>query len=158
MGLAWGEAASRWELDRGINKLHPDSWRFTLGKPQLYQWPLTDEWRIELDLEANLYHWDDPFRDRSISVISAVPLFKAITSSEDLDYYLGLGIGVAAMDSDIWMDRQLGSHLQFEDRVELGLRYYRHQFSLGLSHFSNADIADINHGVNVYQIGYSYFF
>ncbi|MGB2427414.1 MAG: acyloxyacyl hydrolase [Alteromonas sp.] len=67
-------------------------------------------------------------------------------------------MGVAAMDSDVWIGRQIGSYLKFEDRVEFGLRYYQHQFSLRLSHFSNADIVDINHGVNGYQLGYSYFF
>ena len=46
--------------------------------------------RWELDAEGYLYHWDDPYRELSIIVISAAPLFRAITTAVNFDYYFGL--------------------------------------------------------------------
>lgn len=89
---------------------------------------------------------------------SVVPMFRHYWQVNNLEIFAGLGIGIAALDSDKWMDRQLGSQLQFEDKFEVGLRFQNHQLSFNLSHFSNADLADINHGVNVYQLGYAVYF
>lgn len=156
-GVSWGEAASRWELQGGERKLRPDSFRFTVGKSNLWTAYQSSDWIIALDVEGNLYHWDDPWRQRDISAASLLPIFRAKTPFYNGAFFVGLGIGAAVLDSDEWMDRELGSHLQFEDRIEIGLRYSQHQVALGLSHFSNANLADINHGVNVYHVSYSYY-
>lgn len=155
--VAWGESRSRWELRRGLRKIRPDSWRLSVIKPKLTTFDVFTI-PLQLDLDVSVYHWNDPWRRRNISVASVVPMFRHYWQVNNLEIFAGLGIGIAALDSDKWMDRQLGSQLQFEDKFEVGLRFQNHQLSFNLSHFSNADLADINHGVNVYQLGYAVYF
>ena len=112
----------------------------------------------QLDLDASIFHWEDPWLQRHISVVSLVPMFRSYWDFEPISFFVGLGIGIAALDREIWMDRELGSHLQFEDKAEVGVRYKSHQIAIGISHFSNANLADINHGVNVVQLSYAHYF
>lgn len=56
------------------------------------------------------------------------------------------------------MDRKLGSWLLFENRLKIGtVLFDSHQVYFILNHYSNADIADIadiNHGANVFYLNY----
>lgn len=156
VGMAWGQSSSRWELDSGIRKMRPDTFRFTLTKHAIYSYQLAAPWELNVDLDTSIYHWDDPFRNRAITTFTLVPMLRVQTQWQHLTPFVGIGIGVAVLDSKDWMDRELGSHIMFEDKLELGFRYRYHQLTVGISHFSNANLARINHGANIYQLGYQY--
>lgn len=156
--LAWGQSQSRWELEDNINKLRPDSWRISITQTNLNKFEIVPGLAFQLDLDASIFHWEDPWLQRHISVVSLVPMFRSYWDFEPISFFVGLGIGIAALDREIWMDRELGSHLQFEDKAEVGVRYKSHQIAIGISHFSNANLADINHGVNVVQLSYAHYF
>jgi hypothetical protein len=155
-GVAWGQGASRWVLERGVRKLRPDTYRLTITKHDLTTILTSDRLAVTVDLDTSIYHWDDPFRNRAITMFTLVPMLRVQTQWQRLTPFIGIGIGVAVLDSKDWMDRELGSHIMFEDKPELGFRYRYHQLTVGISHFSNADLASINHGANIYQLGYQY--
>lgn len=155
-GIAWGQGSSRWELDEGLRKLRPNTFRITVSYHDWVRRNVADNWVAVLDVDNSVYHWNDTFRQRDITVVTLVPMLRIHTHWKHMQPFVGFGIGLAVLDSDNWMDREMGSHLMFEDKLEVGFRYQSHQFTLGLSHFSNADLADINHGANIYQLGYQY--
>jgi hypothetical protein len=54
------------------------------------------------------------------------------------------------------MDRKLGSRLLFEDKFEVGAVLFNlHRVSFSVNHYSNANLADINHGANVLYLNYA---
>ena len=155
--LAWGQSRSRWELNGGVENMKPDSWRISVIKPQVLQFEVFSV-PLQLDVDFSVYHWNDPWLQRHMSAVSAIPMFRYFRPVGEFEIFAGLGIGFAVLDREQWMDRQLGSRLQFEDKLELGLRYQQHQVAMNISHISNANLADVNHGVNVYQVSYTLYF
>ncbi|WP_169726077.1 acyloxyacyl hydrolase [Aestuariibacter salexigens] len=154
VALAWGEGSSRWTL-LGDREMTPDAYRLSYISPQLISWRVATSHRIDLDAEFSAHHWNDPWRDKHVSGVSIVPMFRWHLELSEISLYAGLGIGIMFIDDDQWMDRLLGSHSQFEDKFELGLQAGRHRLAATLSHYSNANLADINHGVNVYYVSYT---
>ena len=154
---AWGKGLSRYELNFAENtRMRPEAFRFSIAQADILSWQLSSNTSLYLDLDASVFHLNDPRRKRHITALSLVPMWRIEYPFETFTPFLRLGIGVAVLDSTEWMDRKMGSHLHFEDRIELGIRIAKHQVAKGISHFSNANLADINHGANVYYIGYAY--
>lgn len=154
---AWGKGLSRYELNFKTNtRMRPDVFRLTLAKLSLYQWEIASNTNLYLDLDGSVHHLNDARKRRDISVISLVPMWRIEVEFDSFTPFLRAGIGAAVFDTQEWMDRKLGSHLLFEDKAELGIRIDNHQFSIGISHFSNANFADINHGANVHFVSYGY--
>lgn len=46
--------------------------------------------------------------------------------------------------------------MQFEDKFELRIELNNHLIAGGVSHFSNANLASENDGVNIWYLSYSY--
>ncbi|OUS23242.1 hypothetical protein A9Q98_15965 [Thalassotalea sp. 42_200_T64] len=123
---------------------------------------------ITVDVEFSYMQWrdnskkwgsfgDDWYDD--IEGISITPLFKYQFArvSNNLDLFIAAGIGISYHDGINWGYRELGTRWLFEDKLEFSLLYkHKHQFSLSLIHYSNADFEKKNQGANVYSIGYGY--
>jgi len=157
LSLSVGEGSSRWSFKDG--ELTPASYRLAYIHPTELEWGFATDHTLRLELEFGVHHWRDPFLKKSKSGVIVNPMWRYYIPVMDQELYFGVGIGLAYTNSDRWMDRQLGYRLLFEDKFEVGMKLFkRHRLSLSINHYSNAKLADINHGANVHYINYAYQF
>ena len=113
------------------------------------------------------------FRDKNnVNAISWAPNV-ILTPRETTGFYpyLQLGAGVAYLSDDqfeseviqppIWFHEgvtDMGSHGQFESSLAIGLRKDQLSVRAKIYHYSNANIANKNEGIDVAEFGVSYSF
>ncbi|MGD8958093.1 MAG: acyloxyacyl hydrolase [Chromatiaceae bacterium] len=130
--------------------------------------PLGQGWQWRLDVEYALAEWQTDVPDgRNVNsgreetlVASISPVFR-FSAVEPLVGgavpFVEAGIGasyfqhkkIAAHDMS---EGDLGSHLQFEDRVSIGLSFPRLRdttVTMSVFHYSNANLGDANDGINL---------
>ncbi len=159
LSVSYGEGASRWSFPVG-GELTPEAFRIGYIHPTELSWNFATDHTLRLELEFAAHHWKDTFRNqRSKTGVIFNPMWRYYIPVFEQELYFGIGIGLAYTNSDIWMDRQLGSRLLFEDKFEVGVKIFkRHRLSFSVNHYSNAKLANINHGANVHYINYAYQF
>lgn len=150
LSLSWGQGSSRY-MFKGNKEITPDAFRIAYIHPTHIQWQ-----SIKLELEFGAHHWKDPLLKERKNGVVFNPMWRYYLPISDQSLYFGFGIGLAYTNRDQWMDRKLGSRLLFEDRFEVGAVLFDvHRVSFSLNHYSNANLADINHGANVFYLNYS---
>ena len=126
-------------------------------------WPLSGYW------ELSGYHMpgkagSEPGSHRKLNAIAAagsLRLQSAHPWNETIWPFIDLVFGLSYLTEKEIGGRQLGSHVLFEDRLGFGARFGSlQQFELGYRaiHFSNAYLANPNHGINLHMIIFSYWF
>ncbi|MFC4699684.1 acyloxyacyl hydrolase [Glaciecola siphonariae] len=159
VSLGYGEGESRWFFPNRGGQLKTESIRLTYIHDTGYQWNFFETHALKLELEAGMHYWRDPFLEDDKYGAILTPMWRYYVPIYDHALYLGGGIGITYNSDDELIDRKLGSRLLFEDRLELGLILFKkHRLSVSVNHYSNANIADINHGVNYYFVNYGYRF
>jgi lipid A 3-O-deacylase len=113
------------------------------------------------------------FRDENtVNAISWAPnLILAAREKSGIHPYLQLGFGVAYLSDDKFESEpekhpmyqldgttDMGSHWQFESSLAVGLRIDSFSIRAKIYHYSNADLADENEGMDVAEFGVSYRF
>lgn len=158
MSLSIGEAKSRYYFqNRG--ELSSDTFRLGYISSTDYQWSFNESHKLKLEIEAGVHHWRDAFLEEDKTGVYTTPMWRYYLRESDFQMYFGFGIGLSYTDAEEFMDRKLGSRLLFEDRFEIGAKIYqKHRLSFSINHYSNANLADINHGVNLYYLNYAYLF
>lgn len=157
LGLSFGEGASRWSFTGG--ELSAKAYRIVYIHATDWQWSFASDHTLRLELEFAAHHWKDEWLDKSKTGVIVNPMWRYYIPVLEQELYMGIGIGLAYTNDDKWMDRQLGSRLLFEDRFEVGMKLFkRHRLSFSVNHYSNAKLADINHGANVHYFNYAYQF
>ncbi|HLA31833.1 MAG TPA: acyloxyacyl hydrolase, partial [Pseudomonas sp.] len=109
-------------------------------------WFETDVGRLTGYWDAGYTFWDgdDTSSNHSLSV---TPVFVYEFAGGNVKPYIEAGIGVAAFAHTELEDRDLGSSLQFEDRLGFGLRFAGQEVGLRALHYSNAGLKQPNDGV-----------
>lgn len=112
-----------------------------------YSGRLTGYW------DAGYSYWagDEAASNHSLSLS---PVFVYEFAGETLKPYVEAGIGLAAFASTELEDNDLGSSLQFEDRLGLGLRFAGQEVGLRALHYSNAGLKQPNDGAEAYTLHY----
>lgn len=155
LSFSWGEGSSRYKF-KVNGEITPDAMRIAYIHPTDWQWRFENDHKLSVEIELGGYHWKDPVLKDSKNGVVLQPMWRYFIPLYGDQLYFGIGVGLAYTDSDKWMDRKLGSRFLFEDKFEIGIKFTeRHRFSFSLNHYSNANIADINHGANVYYFNYS---
>lgn len=153
-------AADEWpylSADVGQSSTSVDIYRIGMQRP--FGRNFYESGRVVLSgyFEGSLNYWRG-----SADEIYAVAISPVFTASfcRTCDYvpYVEVGIG-AALLSDVHISgRQLSTAFQFEDRVGVGLRSDRLDLHLRYMHYSNADIATPNDGMDMTVVGLAYKF
>jgi hypothetical protein len=156
VSLSWGEGSSRYSY-RVTGEATPDTLRIAYIHPTDWQWRFNSGHSLRVELEFGAYRWKDAVLNDPKNGIVLNPMWRYYIPVFDQALYLGVGVGLAYTDGDEWMDRKLGSRFLFEDKFEIGMKLAeRHRLSFSVNHYSNANIADINHGANVYYFNYAF--
>jgi hypothetical protein len=156
LSLSWGEGSSRYSFKVGGKKT-PDVIRVAYIHPSDWEWEFASDHTLRLEFEFGVHHWKDSFSNKTKNGVFFNPMWRYYIPILDQELYFGGGIGLAYTNSDRWMDRKLGARLLFEDKFEVGMKLLkRHRLSFSINHYSNAQLADINHGANIYYFNYAY--
>lgn len=153
--ISLGKGVSQWTL-LGDRRMRPEAYRLAYVQDSSYSWSVSKQNSFSLDWEYALHQWNDPWLNKIKYGASFTPMFRYHIPYFKRHIFLGLGIGATYITDDKWMDRNLGSRFMFEDRFEVGLQYQQHHLSFSVNHYSNADLATYNDGVNVNYLNYRY--
>jgi lipid A 3-O-deacylase len=78
-------------------------------------------------------------------------IFKFIPS-------IGVGVGVAMLDSIVVENRVKSTYFQFSDNIEFGLENKKYSVGIRFTHLSNLGIKKPNPSVDFYQLSLGYRF
>jgi len=108
------------------------------------------------ELSYNLWKTGD---DKTHGVAISPVIQYAFNPGEKNWYpYIEGGVGIAYIDAYFIGNRNLSSNFQFEDRVGAGVRFDRFDLSFRYMHYSNADIKQPNHGIDIWIGSLAWFF
>lgn len=116
-------------------------------------WFDSDVGRLTGYWDAGYTYWDGDDSSSNHS-LSFTPVFVYEFAGGNVKPYIEAGIGVAAFAHTELEDKDLGSSLQFEDRLGVGLRFAGQEVGLRALHYSNAGLKQPNDGVEAYSLHY----
>lgn len=135
--------------------------------PHHWAWDNQGTWfnRADVAIAGSVAHW----RTRSANTIAgsrktlttaalAPELTLDIHRSQTVTPYFSLSVGPAYISTTIFGDRRLGEHWLFQDIAGLGVRWANWRASLNYLHYSNANLATYNAGVDIkwlLRVGYA---
>ncbi|MEZ9593112.1 acyloxyacyl hydrolase [Shewanella sp. 10N.261.52.F9] len=133
-----------------------DTWRVSYSQPINHFDDFLSQYNINLRLELSAQHWDE-LGSTNNHVFSLNPMFQYQWHFEPMSVYLELGIGAAYSHNTYYLDRNLGSNWLFEDKLGVGIIINQyHRLGVSIAHYSNADLANHNDGVDSISIHYGY--
>ncbi len=149
--LAVGQSSPKWEGYKDNR-----AYRFAYVTPLEWGRAWLDDYDIRLHMELAYLNWQDALLSDKHG-ISITPMLRYQWNGFGLHWFVEGGVGATYVNGEIWTDRHLGSRWMFEDKIALGLAIDKHnEIALSAVHYSNADLADINDGADVFSISYSY--
>lgn len=116
-------------------------------------WFDSDVGRLTGYWDAGYSYWDGDDSSSNHS-LSFAPVFVYEFAGGSVKPYIEAGIGVAAFAHTELEDKDLGSSLQFEDRLGVGLRFADQEVGLRALHYSNAGLKQPNDGIEAYSLHY----
>ncbi|MDY0194670.1 MAG: acyloxyacyl hydrolase [Sulfurovaceae bacterium] len=108
--------------------------------------------------EASLNYWDKEGEQIYGIALSPVFVYYFGNKSNSIYPYIEGGIGGAYLSDTTIKNRDMSSHLQFEDRVGAGIRTESFDFNFRYLHYSNAGIVEPNDGIDIFMFTISYIF
>lgn len=107
--------------------------------------------------EVALLHWSNDDERLWGGVLAPVVAYYFGSESRSVRPYIGGGIGVTWLSDTRIGERRLSTHIQFEDRIGIGLASGRIDAYLAFIHYSNGSIMQPNDGVEelLLTIGWS---
>ncbi|MVW75051.1 acyloxyacyl hydrolase [Pseudomonas xionganensis] len=116
-------------------------------------WFASDVGRLTGYWDAGYTFWDGDETSSNHS-LSLAPVFVYEFAGERFTPYIEAGIGIAAFAHTEVEDNDLGSSLQFEDRLGFGVRFAGQEIGVRAVHYSNAGLKQPNDGVEAYTLHY----
>ncbi|QYJ90860.1 acyloxyacyl hydrolase [Shewanella halotolerans] len=157
-------AFADWGLSYSLGQTNP-KWhgsdnarahRLALVYPIPMQDKLLTRHNLGINLELAYHYWQD-YTPRDNHGVSLIPVLSYQYPLESLSLYFEGGIGITYIDSEHYLDRSLGSHWQFEDKLGAGVILQKHhKLGIAFNHYSNANLASENDGFNVVGLSYGY--
>jgi len=120
-------------------------------------WQLSPQYALTLYIEPSIAYWHtdthQPDKNKTLWAAALSPVLELRADyfdHKDRYLFVELGAGGAYLSKTSFDDRDLGSHLQFEDRGGLGFQF-NESFRAGyrMIHYSNAGFNDSNAGFTV---------
>lgn len=156
ISVALMPAAQALDLSLSLGKSGEGSDYYRLGLQQEFtqSWWNSPTGRLTGYWDVGLTHWAGD-QAASNQTLSFSPVLVYEFSNSDIRPFVEAGIGLAAFRHTQLEDHQLGSALQLEDRIGIGLRFgARHALGLRAIHYSNAGLKQPNDGIEAYSLYY----
>lgn len=95
-------------------------------------------------------------KESNIWSMQAMPVLRYKPAASLNGVFAELGIGLTYINKTTFSSgHNMGSHLQFEERLGVGYDYFGYAVSINLSHISNAGLANPNPGADIASIRYT---
>jgi hypothetical protein len=95
-------------------------------------------------------------KENNIWLMQAMPVLRYKPAAAQNGVFTELGIGLTYINKTTFATgHDMGSHLQFEERLGVGYDYFGYAVSINLSHISNAGLAHPNPGADIASIRYT---
>ena len=107
--------------------------------------------------ESSLNYWKSAKHDIYGIAFSPVFKFSLCEQCENAPYF-EIGVGVSLISKKIIETRDMSSHFQFEDRIGLGFSSGNINYHVRYMHYSNAGLAQPNHGIDIFIAGMAFKF
>ncbi len=155
MGLSVQQVAAV-ELTAAVGRTEKSTSTVRIGLQKNFQsrWWQSDVGALTGYWDAGYTYWEGDKKSNNHS-LSVSPVFVYEFNGERVKPYVEAGIGVAAFRHTRIENRNLGTAMQFEDRLGVGLRFGEQTLGLRAIHYSNAGIKKPNDGIEMYSIHYS---
>ena len=155
--LAWGQVAAvqAMDLSVAIGQTGDSTMTYRLSTQLDFQqsWFASDVGRLSGYWDAAYTFWDGD-ETASNHSLSVSPVLVYEFAGERFKPYIEAGIGIAAFSSTELEDNDLGSSVQFEDRLGFGVRFAGQEVGVRALHYSNAGLKKPNDGVENYSLHY----
>ncbi len=144
------------ELTAAAGRTEESTLTLRIGLQQAFEsrWFQSDVGALSGYWDAGYTYWEGDKKSNNHS-LSVSPVFVYEFNGERVKPYVEAGIGVAAFRHTRVENRNLGSSMQFEDRLGVGLRMRNQTLGLRAVHYSNAGIKKPNDGIEMYSVHYS---
>ena len=150
---------------RAANTEH-DAYRIEINFPWKSELWSNDRFALSLNHALSAARFTD---GNSVNLVSWAPNLILSSANKSAIYpYLQLGFGVAYLSKDRFRSKgalyeghketQMGSHGQFETSLAFGVRANAFGVRIKVYHYSNANLAKPNQGMDAAEIGISYHF
>ncbi|HWR80962.1 MAG TPA: acyloxyacyl hydrolase [Pseudomonas sp.] len=117
-------------------------------------WWRSDTGHLSGYWDAGYTYWSSGNDSDANGSLSFTPVFVYEFAGQTVRPIIEAGIGVAAFADTEVDGNDLGSALQFEDRIGLGLRFSGQEVGVRAMHYSNAGLKTPNDGVESYSLYY----
>lgn len=117
-------------------------------------WWRSDTGHLSGYWDAGYTYWSSGNDSDANGSLSFTPVFVYEFAGQTVRPIIEAGIGIAAFADTEVDGNDLGSALQFEDRIGLGLRFSGQEVGVRAMHYSNAGLKTPNDGVESYSLYY----
>lgn len=156
MALPLGASAANLTAAAGATGQGGTTLRIGLEQAWGTRWFESDTGHFTGYWDAGYTWWESGRRASATHSLSFAPVLVYQFNGQRFQPFIELGIGVSLFSRSRVGDRTLGSALNFEDRIGVGIRLNRnHVVGLRAMHYSNAGLVNPNDGVESYAIYYS---
>jgi lipid A 3-O-deacylase len=107
--------------------------------------------------ELSLNHFTDPVRPATAISFSPILIYHFKRSGK-IKPFVEIGSGFSYFSRKNVGIRKSATNFQFEDRIGVGFRNGKHDWTLRYMHYSNANIKKPNDGIDMVMISYGYKF
>ena len=148
------------EVTLGIGESKDDIGIYRLGARKNFDKTFfdTDYGRLSGYYEASINYWERDGEQIFGVALSPVFVYYFGDRSNSMHPYIEGGIGAACLSDTTIQRRDMSSHLQFEDRVGVGIRTRSFDLNARYMHYSNAEIIEPNDGIDIFIFTLSYIF
>jgi lipid A 3-O-deacylase len=108
--------------------------------------------------EASINYWFNDGEKVVAGAVSPVFTYTFHKISATLYPYVEGGIGAALISNTTINDKDLSTNFQFEDRVGIGIKSKKLNFTIRFMHYSNADLKKPNSGIDILLLNGAYLF
>ncbi|WP_027350463.1 acyloxyacyl hydrolase [Halotalea alkalilenta] len=143
----------------GITGQSDTTLRLAYGREWDNRWLQSQRGELGGYWDLGLTYWEEGDAAPDRYSISFSPVFVYRFNTDGFTPFIEAGIGAAAFSGTHVGDRDLGSRLAFEDRIGAGVEFaVHHVIGIRAMHYSNADLASPNEGIESYSLYYRYSF
>jgi len=140
----------------GQSKDNIDIYRVGLQKDFDAKWGENSVGYLSGYYECSLNYWK--WKSDENFGIALSPVFAYYFKAGDFRPYIEAGIGGSYWTKTKIKYRNIGSHLHFEDRIGVGIRYKNIDLNFKYLHYSNAGLKQPNNGIDILIGAISYKF
>ena len=155
---AEGGAAKSVTIGYGQSKDNIDIYRMGIKRDFQSKWLDSDFGYLSGYYEWSANYWKARNGEHNAGISFSPVFVYEINSPYEYRPYLEAGIGISLFSKTVIENRDLSSSFLFEDRIGIGIKREPFDIVIRYMHYSNANIAEPNDGIDIFLLQLSHTF